>query len=86
MENKKSTETICKTLAISKNIHLSLVPNVPTQVIIELNKIQKEFIWNRSNPKIKHYTLCNKCENDGLKMWIFIKSYQLTMLLDKKIV
>ena len=72
MENKKSTETIFKTLAISKNIHLSLVTNVPTQVIIELNKIQKEFIWNRSNAKIKHSTLCNKYENGGLKMWIFI--------------
>ena len=63
--------TIFKTLAISKIIHLSLVTNVPTQIIKELNKIQKEFIWNGSNPKIKHSTLCNKYENGGLKMWIF---------------
>ena len=33
--------TIFKTLAISKIIHLSLVTNVPTQIINELNKIQK---------------------------------------------
>ena len=59
--------TIFKTLAISKIIHLSLVTNVPTQIINELNKIQKEFIWNGSNPKIKHSTLCNKYENGGLK-------------------
>ena len=59
--------TIFKTLAISKIIHLSLVTNVPTQIIKELNKIQKEFIWNGSNPKIKHSTLCNKYENGGLK-------------------
>ena len=32
--------TIFKTLAIFKIIHLSLVPNVPTQIINELNKIQ----------------------------------------------
>ena len=56
--------TIFKTLAISKIIHLSLVTNVPTQII---NKIQKEFIWNGSNPKIKHSTLCNRYENGGLK-------------------
>ena len=33
--------TIFKTLAISKTIHFSLVTNVPTQIINELNKIQK---------------------------------------------
>ena len=43
--------TIFKTLAISKIIHLSRVTNVPTQIIKELNKIQKEFIWNGSIPK-----------------------------------
>ena len=59
--------TIFKTLAKSKIIHLSLVTNVPTQIINELNKIQKEFIWNESNPKIKHSTLCNRYENGGLK-------------------
>ena len=59
--------TIFKTLAISKIIHLSLVTNVPTQIIKELKKIQKEFIWNGSNSKIKHSTLCNKYENGGLK-------------------
>ena len=59
--------TIFRTLAISKIIHLSLVTNVPTQIINELNEIQEEFIWNGSNPKIKHSTLCNKYENGGLK-------------------
>ena len=58
--------TLFKTLAISKIIHLSLITNVPTQIINELNKTQKEFIWNGSNPKIKHSTLCNKHENGGL--------------------
>ena len=35
-------------LTISKIIHLSLT-NVPTDIISELNKIQKEFIWNVNN-------------------------------------
>ena len=37
------------------------------QIINELNIIQKELIWNGSNPKIKHSTLCNKYENGGLQ-------------------
>ena len=56
-----------KTLAISKIIHISLVTNVPTDIINELNKIQKEFIWNGNNSKIKHTILCNKQKNGGLK-------------------
>ena len=69
MQNSTLEEknTIFKTLAISKIIHFSLVTNVPMQIINELNKIQKEFTWNGSNPKIKHSTLCNKYENGGLK-------------------
>ena len=57
--------TIFKILAISKIIHLSLITNVPTENINELNKIQKEFIWNGNNPKMKHFILCNKHENGG---------------------
>ena len=38
--------TIFKTLAISKVIHLALVTNVPQNIIDQLNKIQKDFIWN----------------------------------------
>ena len=59
--------TIFKTLAISKVIHLALVTNVPQAIIDQLNKIQKDFIWNRKHPKIRHSTLCNTHENGGLK-------------------
>ena len=40
---------IFKIFAISKVIHLFLVTNVPTKIINELNKMQKEFIWNGNN-------------------------------------
>ena len=59
--------TIFKTLAISKAIHLALVTNVPYFIVDQLNKIQKDFIWNRKHPKIRHSTLCNTYENGGLK-------------------
>ena len=59
--------TIFKTLAISKVIHLALVTNVSHVIIDQLNKIQKDFIWNRKLPKIRHSTLCNTYEYGGLK-------------------
>ena len=49
--------TFFKTLAVSKIAHLALVKIIPNLIKQELNKIQKEFIWKTSNPKIKHYTL-----------------------------
>ena len=59
--------TIFKTLAISKVVHLALVTNVPQIITDQLNKIQKDFIWNRKHPKIRHSTLCNTHENGGFK-------------------
>ena len=65
----KGKTVILKTLAISKIVHLAaLVTNVPTKIISELNKIQKELIWSCSNPKIKHTNLCKNYENRGLKI------------------
>ena len=58
---------ILKTLAISKDIHPAVVTNVPHAIIDQLNKIQKDFIWNRKHPKIRHSTFCNTFENGGLK-------------------
>ena len=59
--------TIFKTLAMSKIIQLFLVTTAPTKIINKLNKIQKELVWNGSNSKIKHSTLCSKYENGNLK-------------------
>ena len=71
MENKKINssrqESNFKTLAISKVILLSLVTNVPHVIIDQLNKIQKDFIWNRKHPKIRHFTLCNTYKSGDLK-------------------
>ena len=61
-----STEKVRK-LTISKIVHLTLITNIPTSTIKELNKVQKEFIWKNKNPKIKRTTLCNNYDNGGLK-------------------
>ena len=62
--------TIFKTLAISEVIHLALVTNVPHVIIVQLNKIQKPFIWNRKRPKIRHSTLLIPTKTMALKVLI----------------
>ena len=49
---------VFKTLAISKIVFLSLISKVPTEIISELERIQKTFLW-LSKPKIKNETLCS---------------------------
>ena len=57
--------TIFKTLTILKVIHLALVTYVSKGIIDQLNKIQKDFIWNQKHAKIRHSTLSNTHENGG---------------------
>ena len=57
---------VFKTLALSKIVHLCLTSVVPKQIIEEIENIQKNFLWNRSTPKIKHSTLCNSFATGGL--------------------
>ena len=40
---------------------------IPPSIIDQLNKTQKNFIWNGLNPKIKNSTVNNNYENGGLK-------------------
>ena len=58
---------VLKTLALSKIVLLYLTSVVPKQVIEEIENIQKNFLWNRSTPKIKHSTLCNSFATSGLR-------------------
>ena len=58
---------IFKTLAISKIVYLTLITNVPKVIAEELQKIQKNILWQNSRPKIKHKTLSNTFETRGLK-------------------
>ena len=58
---------IFKTLAISKIVYLGLIITMPNAIIVELEKIQKTFLWHNSQVKIKHQTLCNSFETGGLK-------------------
>ena len=59
--------SIFKTLTFSKIIHHTLVTSVPSSTIDLLNKIQKHFLWDKKNAKIKHTPLCCDYANGGLK-------------------
>ena len=50
-----------------KIIYLALVKTIPNTTVEELNKIQKNFIWKNSKPKIKNCTLSGSYLDGGLK-------------------
>ena len=57
---------VFKTFASSKIVHLCFTSVVSKQITKEIENIQKNFLWNRSTPKIKHSTLCNSFATGGL--------------------
>ena len=76
--------TVFKTLAISKIVYLSMMIKVPTEIIVELEKIQKRFIWP-TKPKIKNETISSDFKDGSLKnVDINKKGSKSSMLLDKK--
>ena len=58
---------VFKSLAISKIVYLSLLTIVPNNIVEELKKIQKNFLWNFTAPKIKHSTTRMDYQNGALK-------------------
>ena len=65
--NLEGKITVFKSLALSKIIHLALVKTIPNTTVEKLSKIQKNFIWNNSKPKIKNCTLSGNYLDGGLK-------------------
>ena len=59
--------TVFKTLSISKTVLLAYVKVISNPVILEFDKIKKDFIWKHGNPKIKQDTLCKDYENSRLR-------------------
>ena len=59
---------VFKTLAISK-IVFSMMIKVPTEILVELKKIQKQFIWP-TKPKIRNETIYFNFKDGVLEMQI----------------
>ena len=58
---------VFKSLIFSKLVYASYVQYISGDVVKEICKIQKDFIWKGKRPKIKHSTLIGNFENGGLK-------------------
>ena len=56
---------VFKTLVISKIVFLSLILEVPTEIISELERIQKTFLWP-FKPKIKNEALSSDLSSDSM--------------------
>ena len=56
---------VFKTLVISKIVFLSLILEVPTEIISELERIQKTFLWP-FKPKIKNEALGSDLSSDSM--------------------
>ena len=56
-----------KVFVVSKDIHLLLINKLYENTIDLLHKIQKSFIWQGRNAKIKHSTLPNGYEKGGIQ-------------------
>ena len=46
--------TIFETLSLSKMIDFVLVKTTSNEIVDQLNKVQKDFIWNKMKPEIKN--------------------------------
>ena len=58
---------IFKTLAISKIVYIANSSSVPECILMQLEKIHKDFIWSGKKSKIKHTTLINDYSEGGLR-------------------
>ena len=76
---------VFKTLAMSKIVFLSLISKVTTEIISELERKQKTFLWPWK-PKIKNETLCSDFKHVGLEnIDIQEKNDTPSMLLGEKV-
>ena len=58
---------VFKTMALSKIIYIGCMSNIPNNIIKLLEKIHKEYIWDKKRPNIKHSTMIADYSKGGLK-------------------
>ena len=58
---------VFKSLIASKPVYVATMKSLPQDVLDELHRMQKEFIWQGKRAKIKHSTMIGSYEKGGLK-------------------
>ena len=58
---------VFKSLSISKTVFQALIATIPSHIFKALETIQTPFLWNNTNPKLKHKTIIKNFREWGLK-------------------
>ena len=58
---------VFKSLIASKPVYIATMKSLPQDVLDELHRMQKEFLWQGKRTKIKHSTMIGSYEKGGLK-------------------
>ena len=58
---------VFKSLIASKPVYIATMKSLPQDVLDELHRMQKEFLWQGKRAKIKHSTMIGRYEKGGLK-------------------
>ena len=79
----KGKITIINSLALSQLIYPATNLEVPHTILVDLNKILYDFLWDGKRPKIAAQTIESTISEGGLKMpnlFLKVKSWQLSWL------
>ena len=78
---------VFNTLALSKKVFLALWTKIPYQVVKELEKTEKPFLWKKSTPKMKYETAWKDYQDVAIKKcWFLIQNRKSMVFLDKKVI
>ena len=72
------------TLALSRLVYLVLLTVIPNHINDEVAKKQKNFIWNNSYPRIKHWAQRMDFKIGGQKMLIYVLNLSVFIALGLK--
>ena len=64
----KGCSMIIKTLMLSQAVHLFATSFTPTEILVQLDKIIFNFLWNKKTVRVKRETIIAPVESGGLKM------------------
>ena len=67
---------VFKSLIGSKPVYIATMKSLPQDVLDELQRMLKEFLWQGKQVKIKRSTMIGSCEKGGLKDVDFESKFQ----------
>ena len=72
---------VFKSFIASKPIYIATMKSLPQDVLDELHRMQKEFLWQGNQAKIKHSTMIGSYEKGGLKDVLLESKFQSLQII-----